>query len=202
MVLTAEFDASGFCRVVDEGGEVLSQFQTVYEPAFNRQYPPPFSPDNRVLYVGSWERGLYCYDVAGGSVGWRQGPGRVRRIFPFPEGVTVEMAGRGIYRRAQESGAITGVIKMSGIEIARDLGKGRLFIGPYRRHYLIVHLESLERLGSVAASVLNPDGCLSFVIREVFELDGQIVARGFEEYPGGDYSRRGQREFTRRARAA
>lgn len=202
MDLSAEFDSTGFCRVVNAAGELQSQFQTVYQPAFNRQYPPPFSPDNRVLYVGNWERALYCYDIASGRLNWKQGPGRVRRIFPFVGGATIEMAGRGLYKREQESGALTGLIKMGSIEIARDLGNSRLFVGPLRRHYLVVHRESLEQLGTVAASVLNPEGCLSFVIREVIELDGQIVARGFEEYPGGDYSCRGQREFTRRARAA
>jgi len=202
MELAAEFEESGSCRVVTASGEFLSQFQTVFEPAFNRQYPPPFSPDNRVLYVGNWERGLYCYDVATGRLCWRKGPGRVRRIFPFSDGVTVEMAGRGVFRRSQETGEVTGLIRMGGIEIARELGGGRLFIGPYRRQYLVVGRDSLERLGTIAASVLNPDGCASFVIREVFELDGLIVARGFEEYPDGDYSRRGQREFTRRVRAA
>jgi hypothetical protein len=199
--LRAEFDDAGHCRVFATTGYLLRDFGTAYVPAFNRQYPPPFSPDQRVLYVGNWERGLFCYDVDSCQLAWRKGPGKVRHIFPFEGGATVEMAGRGLFRRAQESGELTGAIKMSGIEVALRLGRDTVFTGPFRRDYFVYDLVSLKPLARIAEAELNPDRCLSFVIREVFELEGQLVVRGFEEYPYGDYAHEGQRGCQRRVRA-
>lgn len=198
--LRAQFDDDGLCRILDSEGTERSAFETVYSHAFNSQYPPPLSLDGSVLYVGTWYRGLFCYRVTDGYLAWRRGPGKVRRIFPVDGGVVTEMADRGLYRRAQDSGELTGLVKMGGISYARRLSSGRLFAGPWQLRYLIVELPSLAPVSSLPVKVLNPDRCLSLSIREVSEIDAELLVEGREEYPGGNYAARGQREFVRRVR--
>ena len=198
--LHADFDGDGRCRIVRSDGREVAAFQTVYSRAFNSQYPPPLSADDSVLYVGTWERGLYCYRASDGELLWRHGPGKVRNIFPVDGGVVTEMADRGLYRRAQASGELEQMVKMSGIEIARRLSPARLFAGPYRNRYFVFNLPTLKRIAVVSKSEVNPESCLSFIIRDVSEIDGQLVLRGFEEYPNGNSSLEGQRDFVRRVR--
>lgn len=200
MNLRAQFDDDGRCQILDSAGNELSAFETVYSRPFNSQYPPPLSPDDSMLYVGTWERGLFCYRVSDGALAWRQGPGKVRRIFPVDGCVVTEMADRGLYRRAQDSGELTGIVKMGGISCTRRLSETRLFVGPWRLRYFIFELPSLSPVGALPERLLNPDRCLSLCIREVSEVDGQLLVEGWDEYPSGDYKAKGQREFVRRVR--
>lgn len=193
--VSAVFEADGNVEIHDVRGVRLARFQTVYQPGFNSQYPPPLSPDGAVLYVGSWERGLFCYDVARGSLKWRQGPGRVRGIFPFAGGVVVEMCGRGLYRRLQDTGELVDTAKMSGVEVVRRLSGEMLFAGPLRNRYLVLELSTLRRIGSVTDRDVNPLRRLSFVVRDaVGDLD-QLIITGFE---GSETEGASQIDFTRR----
>jgi hypothetical protein len=201
VVAKVTFDASGLCQVLTGDG-VIASFPTVYTLAFNRQYPPPTSPDGRVLYVGSWESGLYCYSLPRGELLWRMGPGKVRRIFPLADKVVIEMADRGVYVRDQARGDLVAKVAMSGISFLELISSQFVFAGPLRRRYLLLDALNLSEVGSVKESQLNPDGCLSFVVQRVREeIDGLLV-EGFEEYPFGNSEAKGVRTFSRKVRAS
>ena len=195
--IEAKFDDSGLCRIISSG-RLITSFPTVYEPAFNGQYPPPASPDGKVLYVGTWTRGLHCYEVSSGKLLWRKGPGKVRHIFPVNGAVVTEMADRGLYRRDQTTGELTGQMKMAGISFAQSIGPDRIFAGPFRRKYLVVEIPELKPVAQVAEADLNPDDCLSLMLLAVAPSSGSFIASGWEEYPDRNFNARGVRKFNRK----
>jgi hypothetical protein len=107
------------------------------------------------------------------------------------------MANRGLYLRNQTSGELQRVAKMCGIAVALRLSSKRLFAGPTRRKYIVLDLPSLRIVEMVPEAHLNPERCLSFNILEARYSDDQLVISGWEEYPGGNYERGGQRDFSR-----
>ena len=193
----AKFDDSGVCRI-SSNRRLVASFPTVYEPAFNGQYPPPVSLDGKVVYVGTWARGLHCYEIPSGKLLWRKGPGKVRRIFPVKRAVVTEMADRGLYRRDQTTGELTGQVKMAGISFARALGSDRIFAGPFRRKYLIVEVPELKPVAQVPEADLNPNNCLSLLLLAIAPSGGSLIASGWEEYPDWNHNARGVRKFKRK----
>lgn len=121
--------------------------------------------------------------MTSGTLLWRQGHGKVRNIFPFDGGVVTEMCDRGFYRRDQDTGALPGILKMSGIEVAQRLAADRLFAGPLHRRYFVYTLPGLEVVSIVGEQQLDPRRCPSHVIRDVREREGELVCMRIRRVP-------------------
>ena len=201
MKLNVLFEDEGVCRIVDDVGHERSRFKTVYEQGFNSQYPPPLSPDQRALYVGSWRGGLYCYDVETGRLQWRHGPGKVRRIFPFDGGVVVEVFERGLFSRTQETGELNFEMGMKSIDYVQLVAPDRLFAGPYRNEYFLYEFPDLRPIGVIRHDEINVGDFLSCKVSDVQLAGDELLISGWQTYPPDDYYRpNAGGEFTRRLR--
>ena len=99
VIKTLAYDREGMLTVINQDGGIVNTFTTPASVAFNRQYGTPISPDGRYVFIGVWEKGLFCFSISEGRLVWKQGPGKVRKILVFDTVVIVEMCDRGIYRR-------------------------------------------------------------------------------------------------------
>ena len=177
------FNNAGQCTVANEDGRVLSRFATEWEPAFNRQYATPLSPDGSLLLIGTWSRGLFCYRTIDGTLLWRAGPGRVRQLAVANGTVVAEMAGRGVYQRQLKDGIIVRTIPMSGITSFFQLGPFELFVGPRRGRYFLLELPQLTVRSTIPHHILNPKRCLSFMILSCRRVGAGLEISGWEEHP-------------------
>ncbi len=94
-----KFDKEGCCQVVSKSDEVISEFQTVCSPAYNHQYGIPISIDGKLIFIGNWEKGLFCYDVRTGNLVWKQKPSKIRNIIVTSDALIVEVCDKGILLR-------------------------------------------------------------------------------------------------------
>ena len=99
LIKTLEYDLDGTLTVFGQDGRIVNVFQTPASTAFNRQYGTPISPDGKLVFIGVWDKGLFCYSIPDGRLVWKQGPGKVRKILVCDTELIVEMCDRGIYRR-------------------------------------------------------------------------------------------------------
>jgi hypothetical protein len=193
-----EIESSGKINIFSAYGELISSFPTVYERVFNSQYGAPISPDGKYLLIGTWYKGLYCYDIRTGELLWKKGPGKVRKIIPIENYVIVEMCNRGIIKRDIGTGEIVTELKMSGIECLFQISNNEIFAGPKRNVYYVYQIPDFIEKYAIPGSILNPNECLSHMIRDCQKNEGCIVVSGFEQYPHMDYSQKGTRFFEQR----
>lgn len=142
-IRTLLYDTHGFLTAIDQQHQIVAYFKTVASPAYNAQYGTPLSTDQQFVFIGNWEKGLYCYSLLERQLIWKVGPGRVRQIIVTDKNLVVEMAGRGIYQRDGQTGELLQVVKMSAIDTFRPLGSHELFAGPSRGKYTVFDLPTL-----------------------------------------------------------
>lgn len=143
-IRTLQYGADGYLTVCNHEGEKVAEFQTVASVAYNAQYGTPASKDGQFVFIGTWERGLFCYSIKDQRLIWKQGPGRVRHIILVDDNLIVEMAGRGIYRRNINTGELLEVLKMPSIDKFSQLSESDLLAGPLRGKYIHYDLPSLQ----------------------------------------------------------
>ncbi|MFD2935363.1 PQQ-binding-like beta-propeller repeat protein [Spirosoma flavum] len=143
-VRTIEYDVDGYLTGIDPQGETVAKFKTVASVAYNAQYGTPITKDGQFVFIGTWERGLFCYSIKDQRLIWKQGPGRVRHIILVDSSLIVEMAGRGIYKRDATKGELLQVLKMPSIDRFTQLNESELLAGPLRGKYIHYHLPTLQ----------------------------------------------------------
>lgn len=175
-------DFSGYCKIYDKQEEVSPQFQTVASVVFNQQYGIPLSLDGTKMYVGNWEKGLFCYETSGGKLLWKKGPGRVRTILIKDSYLIVEMGGRGIYKRDSNTGELLSEYKISFCDEMLYLGNDSILVDPRKGYYRVLKIPELELIHQIHWSLLNPNECLSFSILDAWFIDCYLVIEGWERH--------------------
>lgn len=195
--MNVTFQENGRCRVFDNHGDVVNEFDTDWKPAYNRQYDTPVSVEHNLLFVPSWEKGVSAYDLRDGSMAWRKGPGKVRQMVVSGGLLVSGIFGRGIIVRDMVSGNPEHEMKMTSVEDVFYLGDGLALIGPRRSSFYVVSLPELNIVQEVDRRILNPDRCLSHILNNVWVNDRSLVISGWEEFPDMDHTVSGRRDFRR-----
>ena len=201
-IKTLEYDSEGRVCVYGRHDKLISTFKTCATVAFNGQYGTPISEDGRFIFIGNWDRGLFCYSTDSGETVWQQGPGKVRRILVIDNELIVEMADRGIYKRKTADGSLSFQLKMGSISTFTRINKDTLFTGPKRNVYFTYNIPSMEPNGEVHEREINVNDCLSFVIQDVFYRNTKLMAQGFENYEKRNYSNNNRQDFLREVRVS
>ncbi len=175
-----QYDDEGTVSVLNQDNKAISHFKTVAQVVFNSQYGTPISEDGQYVFIGNWERGLFCYSLTDGQLKWKQEPGMVRTVIPYKDLLIIEMANRGVYIRSADTRELVKVIKMSGLEVFIRISDKELFVGPKFNRYFIYSLDTLQPLYEISKKYLNINRCYSFVIKEVFYKNDELYIKGSE----------------------
>lgn len=187
LVQTLQYEPEGHLTVINPQGQTVSRFKTVASVAYNAQYDTPISKDGQLVFIGTWERGLFCYSIQEQKLVWKAGPGRVRGILVNGHTLLVEMSGRGVYRRDLYSGKLIEIIKLPSIDTFKQLNANQLFAGPLKGAYWLFDIPSMQPMKQVKTRDLNVNNCLSYVIQDVYCRNQIPLVKGFEQYRGGNY---------------
>ena len=68
VIKTLAYDREGMLTVINQDGGIVNTFTTPASVAFNRQYGTPISPDGKYVFIGVWEKGLFCYSISDGEL--------------------------------------------------------------------------------------------------------------------------------------
>ncbi|GAB3791397.1 hypothetical protein GCM10028818_62150 [Spirosoma horti] len=197
LIQTLQYELDGLLTVIDPQGQTVNRFKTVAHIAYSAQYGTPISKDGQFVFIGTWDRGLFCFSIKEQKLVWKAGPGRVRSIIVNDSFLLVEMACRGIYRRNPCNGELMEIIKLPAIETFKQLNTNQLFAGPLKGAYWLFDLPSMQPMKQVKTRDLNINNCLSYVIQDVYYRDQILLVKGFEQYRGRNYEDKESTEFER-----
>jgi hypothetical protein len=146
---------------------------------YQRQYGLSLSLDGQVLYVQSWERGLYAYDVRNGKRLWRAKLTRVLRVAVLENSLVCMISGNGLRRLNPATGDIIEK-HLCGEAKVFFLPNKQAFYGPYRRLWKLIALDNFSTLAECADRDINVHQTLLFVVSEVHIESNQLKLLGFE----------------------
>ncbi len=150
---------------------------------FNRQYGIPISEDGNKLFVGSWEKGLYAYDITSGKVLWRFKPGKIRNIFVQSKYLIALRAYTSIIKIDINTGELLAEIKSGTIEHIFNIGLPYVFADTIAGKHCVVDTEKMIIFKKYSSKITNPADCLSLMIQNVELQGGKLIISGIEEYP-------------------
>ncbi|MCA9444880.1 MAG: hypothetical protein KC964_29105, partial [Candidatus Omnitrophica bacterium] len=192
-----EFDDDGTCRAYSANEDLLSEFSTPYDPEHNSQFETPITKDGRFLLMGSWRFGLLCYDVHGGELVWKKGPGKIRNIFLFQDRVISEVCDIGLQERDLKRGGLIHRYSMPSVECLFKIAKNEIFTGPKSRKYFLMRIPGFLEVRELPQSLLNPHDCTSFHIASVDRKGRNLIIWGTEEFPKRNLNKPGRQHFRR-----
>ena len=155
--------------------------------SYNAQYGLPVSNDGTVIFAGTWERGIFAYDIITGMLLWRYPKGKARTMIISNEDLIVARANSSVFRLNIHSGQKSDLeIKSRTIENIFPLSNKQFFLKYYRGNCCVVNCKDFSIEHIFSKSEINPHNCLSLLINEV-EIDSKnnVLIKGFEDYPNG-----------------
>ena len=178
------FDTEGNCKVVfnDKSNQTFQTECSVY----NIQYGIPVSDDEKQLFVGSWEKGLFAYEIHSGSLLWWCRSKRIRELFLFDDYIIAVKANEAILKIDIKTGEILDRIKSRTIESAFYLSGNCIAVDRIKGFISIVNTAALKEMFHFQNNTINPNRCLSLLIREMSIVGDQLLIQGVEEYPDGN----------------
>ena len=164
---------------------------------YNSQFGIPVSDDGRILFVSSWEYGLFAYDIMSGSVLWQLKDKKITSIVVHPTYVVTRKDTSSIIKLKIENGEMLAEIRSGTIVQQFDLGGSYILVNSIRGKLSIIDTDKMLVVKKYASKIVNPSNCLSFLIQDAVLQDYELTISGVEEYPDKDYKASGQKYFSR-----
>ena len=150
---------------------------------YNYQYGIPLSEDSTKLFVGSWEKGIYTYDVNTGELLWKYKQGRIRNIFVYSNFLIALRANNSIVKLDIETGELLAIVKSGTLEHIFDLSLPYIFADTISGRHCVIDVKNMIVVKKYTSKIVNPFNCLSLMIRNVTLQHKEITIYGIEEYP-------------------
>ena len=159
---------SGLCFVYFKDGSV-SFFETACS-VYNRQYGIPVSEKHRCIFIGTWERGLYCYDAYTGERRWRSPMGRNRNMYvpPHSDYIITTRAGKGLFQLDVATGLVHDSLRSVNTEDSYRITDSVAFVDRLGRDCCLVDLERFQILKRYPFSKLQSANSISFIITDAW----------------------------------
>jgi hypothetical protein len=153
---------------------------------YQRQYGLSLSADGQALYIQSWERGLYAYDVRSGKRLWRTKLARVLRVAVLENSLVCTISGKGLRRLNPATGEVVEK-HLCGEAKVVFLPNKQAFYGPYRQRWKLIALDNFSTLAEYADRDINVHQSLSFVVSEVQIESNHLKLLGFQSNGASAY---------------
>ena len=151
--------------------------------SYNLQYSIPLSFDSKKIFVGSWESGLYAYDIYTGDLVWRYRRGKIQDIFVREKYIIASRAHTAIVKIDVDTGEVLAEIKSGSLEKIFCLDDTCIFADTVSGKYCVVDTDRMIIAKKYPLSVVNPNKCLSLLIQSTVLKDNRITISGVEDYP-------------------
>lgn len=191
-----QYKFDGSCTIFFKDGSTKDHFVGC-DVVYNEQYGIPVSLDGRMLFVGSWEKGLTAYDTVTGERKWRYRPARIRSIFVYSDFLVVCRCGAALLKLDSHTGELIWEKKSGTMEEIHRLDDRYFFVDCLRGKYCVMDAMTMEIVKVYSPKTVNPSDCLSHVIREACLREGRLYIEGFEDYPNRNYRDSCQSNFYR-----
>ena len=195
LVEKIQYNFDGSCTVYFKDGSRKDHM--IGCEVFNRQYGIPVSLDGKMLFLGSWEKGLTAYDTVTGEKKWRYRPARIRFIFVYSDFLVVCRGNASLLKIDLHTGEVLWEQKSGTLEHIYRLDDRYIYAETLRGKHCVLDVTTMEVVKKYPPKTVNPSNCLSHVIREAYLQEGRLYIEGFEDYPNRNYRDSCQSNFYR-----
>ena len=191
--ITCHYGASCVAYFFDRPPQKLNLHLSPY----NAQYGTPVSDDGQMLFISSWEEGIVAYSILSNSVCWTLKCKRITSIVVGSSYLVALKKGEMIIKIDINTGRILSEIKSSTIERLFELNNDLILVAAVRGKLSVIDTGTMRIVKQYSKKVVNPANCLSLTIQKATLQNGTLTVYGFEEYPNGDYTACGCKDFLR-----
>jgi len=186
--LVCEYSESGDSKCTVYFCNQMRRTLNVKCSVFNRQYGIPITEDGSMLFVGSWEDGLFAYSIISGKVLWQFRPGKIRNIFVYQDHIIAARAYSSVVKIDINTGKLLAEIKSGTLEHIFNLGFHYVFAVTMSGKHCIIDIEKMLIVKKYDTKIINPLCCLSLMIQDVVLQNNKLTISGIEEYPQKTYN--------------
>lgn len=165
--------------------------------SYNSQYGYPVSEDGRMLFVSSWENGLTAYDIATNKILWRYKRSRITAVYVYETYVAAVRYGEAILKLDLHTGEVLEQMRSGTIECSWELQAPYILVETFRGKLSVIDTEKMSVAKAYKEKVVNPNHCLSLILKYIQVENNTLTILGVEEYPNWDDTLKGQKRFTR-----
>ena len=159
---------SGLCFLYFADGTVRF-FETAFD-FFNTQYGIPVSEKHHCIFIGTWRKGLCCYDAYTGERRWRSPMGRNRNMYipPHSDYVITTRAGKGRFRLDISTGLAHDSLRSDNTEDSYGITDSVAFVDRLGRDYCLVDLEQFRIIKHYPCKVVELPGNDNFILMDAW----------------------------------
>ena len=148
--------------------------------SYQRQFGTPVSDDGSTLFVGSWEKGLFAYDIESGELLWRLKGARITYMTVYPTYVIALKSDKAILKVDITTGELLATITSGTVLEHYPLKDSLILVNSIRGKASVVDTESMEIVKQYSQKVCNPLSFFSICIDRAEIEDNQLVVYGRE----------------------
>ncbi|MBO4414129.1 MAG: hypothetical protein IKX86_04545 [Clostridia bacterium] len=188
LIIQYDNDTESHCTVVFKNKKICKM--RIRCSVYNSQYGLQVSRDGTLLFSGTWEDGIYAYDIETGTLLWRFPKGKARTMIVSGDDLVVARAYSSVFKLNIYSGEKRETeITTRTLENIYHLSKDLFFLNSYRGRCCIIHYKDFAIEHTFAKAETNPQKCLSFFINNVeLSKDNHVVIKGYEDFPNFRYN--------------
>jgi WD40 repeat protein len=151
--------------------------------SYNSQFGLPVSEDGRLLFVSSWEEGLFTYDIMSGAILWHLKDKKITSIVVYPSYIITQKFGASIIKLDINNGKILGEIKSGTIEMQFPLSGSYILVNSIKGKLSVVDTDKMLVAKNYSTKIVNPLDCLSLLIQDAQIQNEALMISGIEDYP-------------------
>ena len=148
--------------------------------SYQSQFGTPVSYDGSKLFVSSWEKGLYAYDISSGELLWRLKGARMTEVTVYPSYLIVLQSDKAIHKIDFATGQLLATIKTGTVLQHFVLMDSLVLVDSIRGKLSVLDTESMEVVKQYSKKVFNPGGYYSTLIHGAKVCDNQLILCGKE----------------------
>ena len=153
--------------------------------SYNSQYGIPVSEDGRKLFVGSWEKGLFVYEISSGEILWKLKGSKVTSIIVQRTYVIAKKYGSSIVKLDIDNGAVLAEIKSGTIERQFYLGNHNILVDSIKGRLCVLNFENMSIVKDYGSKfnskIINPTNSLSVLIQDATLQGNALTLHGVEQ---------------------
>lgn len=167
---------NGTCEVVYE--KAANKILNIPVSFFNSQYGVPISGDGKIVYVTSWEDGVFAYSVDTNELLWRYKSTRIQDIVYRDDYIVVKKYGESIIKLNAKTGELITLLKSTTISSMYYLRDNYIFIEYYRGKLAVVDIDAMEVVKDYPAGAARIVGYAHHCIQEAYLKKNKLIVEG------------------------
>lgn len=187
LIDSIQFKFDGMCTIYFKDGGSADHFVGC-NVVYNEQFGIPISPDGKLLFVNSWEKGLTAFRTTTGEKIWHFKATRIGTVFSFSDFLIAHKCDEALLKIDLFSGTLRQALKSGTLSGIYLLDNRYFFADRLRGKYCVIDAMTMANTKTYSLKSVNPSNCLSHTIRKAYLQDGRLYIEGFEDYPNRNYA--------------